>query len=154
MKARNLILTAALCFAGAALSFADNPNMGTWKLNEAKSKIPAGAPKNTTVVYEAAGDSVKVTTDGTDRDGKPSHTEWTGKFDGKDYPLTGDSNADSRSYKQVNDHTLDLTNKMGGKAVTTGRVVVSKDGKMRTLHLTGTDSAGKKISSTAVYDKE
>lgn len=154
MKARNLMLTAALCFAGAALSFADNPNMGTWKLNEAKSKIPAGAPKNTTVVYEAAGDSVKVTTDGTDRDGKPSHTEWTGKFDGKDYPLTGDSNADSRSYKQVNDHTLDLTNKMGGKAVTTGRVVVSKDGKMRTLHLTGTDSAGKKISSTAVYDKE
>jgi hypothetical protein len=154
MKARNLMLTAALCFAGAALSFADNPNMGTWKLNEAKSKIPAGAPKNTTVVYEAAGDSLKVTTDGTDRDGKPSHTEWTGKFDGKDYPLTGDSNADSRSYKQVNDHTLDLTNKMGGKAVTTGRVVVSKDGKMRTLHLTGTDSAGKKISSTAVYDKE
>jgi hypothetical protein len=154
MKARNLMLTAALCFAGAALSFADNPNMGTWKLNEAKSKIPAGAPKNTTVVYEAAGDSVKVTTDGTDRDGKPSHTEWTGKFDGKDYPLTGDSNADSRSYKQVNDHTLDLTNKMGGKVVTTGRVVVSKDGKMRTLHLTGTDSAGKKISSTAVYDKE
>jgi len=154
MKARNLILTAALCFTGAALCFAANPNMGTWKLNEAKSKIPAGAPKNTTVVYEAAGDSVKVTTDGTDRDGKPSHTEWTGKFDGKDYPLTGDSNADSRSYKQVNDHTLDLTNKMGGKAVTTGRVVVSKDGKMRTLHLTGTDSAGKKISSTAVYDKE
>jgi len=154
MKARNLILTAALCFAGATLSFADNPNMGTWKLNEAKSKIPAGAPKNTTVVYEAAGDSVKVTTDGTDRDGKPLHTEWTGKFDGKDYPLTGDSNANARSYKQVNDHTLDLTNKMGGKVVATGRVVVSKDGKMRTLHLTGTDSAGKKISSTAVYDKE
>jgi hypothetical protein len=154
MKVRNLILTAALCFAGAALSFADNPNMGTWKLNEAKSKIPAGAPKNTTVVYEAAGDSVKVTTDGTDRDGKPSHTEWTGKFDGKDYPLTGDSIADSRSYKQVNDRTLDLTNKMGGKVVTTGRVVVSKDGKNRTLHLTGTNSAGKKVSSTAVYDKE
>jgi hypothetical protein len=154
MKVRNLILTAALCFAGAALSFADNPNMGTWKLNEAKSKIPAGAPKNTTVVYAAAGDSVKVTTDGTDRDGKPSHTEWTGKFDGKDYPLTGDSTADSRSYKQVNDHTLDLTNKMGGKVVTSGRVVVAKDGKTRTLHLSGKDSAGKKVSSTAVYDNE
>ena len=154
MKARNLILTAALCFAGAALSFADNPNMGTWKLNEAKSKIPAGAPKNTTVVYEAAGDSVKVTTDGTDREGKPSHTEWTGKFDGKDYPLTGDPTADSRSYKQVNERTLDLANKMGGKVVTTGRIEVSKDGKSRTIHLKGTDSAGKKISSTAVYDKE
>src|SRR5579862_8848486 len=125
MKARNLILTLALCFVGIAASFADNPNMGTWKLNEAKSKIPAGAVKNTTVVYEAQGDSVKVTTDGTDREGKPSHTEWTGKFDGKDYPLTGDSSADSRSYKQVNDHTLDLVNKKGGKVIATGRVVVS-----------------------------
>jgi len=42
--------------------------MGTWKLNEAKSKIGAGSPKNSTVVYEAAGDSVKVTVDGTDGD--------------------------------------------------------------------------------------
>jgi hypothetical protein len=154
MKARNVILTVALCFAGAALSFAQNPQMGTWKLNESKSKIPAGAPKNTTVVYEAAGDNVKVSTDGTDREGKPAHTEWTGKFDGKDYPLTGDSAADSRSYKMINDHTLELTNKMGGKVVTSGRVVVSADGKSRTVHLTGTDSAGKKFTSSAVYDKE
>jgi hypothetical protein len=57
MKARTLLLSLALCFIGAAVSFADNPNMGTWKLNEAKSKIPAGSVKNTTVVYEAAGDS-------------------------------------------------------------------------------------------------
>jgi len=154
MKARNLILTVALCFTGAALCFADNPNMGTWKLNEAKSKIPAGAPKNTTVVYEAAGDSVKVTTDGTGRDGKPSHTEWTGKFDGKDYPLTGDPTADSRSYKQINERTLEIANKMGGKVTTSGRIVVSEDGKTRTLHLTGTDSAGKKITSHTVYDKQ
>ena len=45
------------------------------------------APQNNTVVYEAAGDSVKVTIYGTDRDGKPTHNEWTAKFDGKDYPL-------------------------------------------------------------------
>jgi hypothetical protein len=154
MKARTLFLTLALCFVGAAVSFAANPNMGTWKLDEAKSKIPAGFVKNTTVVYEAQGDSVKVTTDGTGRDGKPSHTEWTGKFDGKDYPLTGDPTADARSYKQINDHTLELANKKDGKVTTTGRVVVSADGKTRTLHMTGTDSSGKKVSSTAVYDKQ
>jgi hypothetical protein len=154
MKARNLLFTVALCFAGAALSFAQSPNMGTWKLNEAKSKIPAGAPKNTTVVYEAAGDNVKVSTDGTDREGKPARTEWTGKFDGKDYPLTGDSAADSRSYKMINDRTLELTNKKADKVVATGRIVVSPDGKTRTLHLTSTDPAGKKISGTAVYDKQ
>ena len=60
MKARNLILTLALCFAGVATCFAQNPHIGTWKLNEAKSKIQAG-PKNTTVVYEAQGDNLKAT---------------------------------------------------------------------------------------------
>jgi hypothetical protein len=128
--------------------------MGTWKLNEAKSKMPAGFPKNTTGVYEAQGDNVKVTTDGTDRDGKPVHTEWTGKFDGKDYPLTGDPTADSRSYRQINDHTLALANKKDGKVTTSGRITVSADGKTRTLRLTGTDSSGNKVSGTSVYDKQ
>lgn len=154
MKVRNLILTVAMCFVGAAFCFADNPNMGTWKLNEAKSKIPAGFMKNTTVTYEAAGDNVKVTTDGTDRDGKPMHTEWTGKFDGKSYPLTGDPTADSRSYKKVNDHITAISNIKDGKAVTSGRIVISADGKSRTLHITGTDASGKKVSSSAVYDKQ
>jgi hypothetical protein len=154
MKARTLLLTLALCFIGAAVSFADNPNMSMWKLNEAKSKIPAGFVKNTTVVYEAAGDSVKVTTDGTDKNGNPSHTEWTGKFDGKDYPLTGDPAADSRSYKTIDDHTMMLANKKDGKVVVSGRIVISADGKSRTLRATGTDAAGKKVTSSAVYDKQ
>src|ERR1700674_1762722 len=89
MKTRTILLTLLLCFVGATVCFAADVFIGTWKLNEAKSKMPAGSPKNTTVVYEAAGDNVKVTTDGTDGDGKPSHSEWTGKFDGKDYPVTG-----------------------------------------------------------------
>jgi hypothetical protein len=154
MKVRTLLLTLALCFVGVAVSFADNPNMGTWKLNEAKSKIPPGFLKNTTVVYEAAGDSVKVTTDGTDKNGKPNHTEWTGKFDGKDYPLTGDPTADSRSYKTINDHTTALANKKDGKVVASGRIVISADGKSRTLRVSGTDAAGKKVTSSAVYDKQ
>src|SRR6266851_1473256 len=154
MKARTSILTLALCFVGAAVCFADEPQMGTWKLNEAKSKIAAGSPKLTTVVYEAAGDSVKVTVDGTDGDGKPTHNEWTGKFDGKDYPVTGDANTDTRSYTKVNDQTLSFTNKKGDKVTISGRAVVSADGKTRTVTLTGTDSKGKKYTSTAVYDKQ
>lgn len=153
MKTRPIILTLALCFVAVAVSFA-NPNMGTWKLNEAKSKFPPGAPKNTTVVYEAAGDSVKVTVDGIDGDGKPTHNEWTGKFDGKGYPITGDPGSDTRSYKIVNDHTMELTNKKGGKVTVSGRIVVSADGKTRTVTVSGTDAKGKKVTSTAVYDKQ
>ena len=154
MKTRSVVLTIALCVVGVAASFAENPNMGTWKLNEAKSKLAAGMMKNTTVVYTAEGDSTKVTTDGVDGAGKPMQTEWTGKFDGKDYPLTGDPTADSRSYHQVNDLVITLANKKGGKAVTTGNIVVSADGKTRTLSVSATDATGKKVSSTAVYDKQ
>ncbi len=154
MKTRTILLTLLLCFVGATVCFAADVFTGTWKLNEAKSKIAAGSLKNTTVVYEAAGDSVKVTTDGTDGDGKPSHSEWVGKFDGKDYPVTGDPSTDTRSYKTVNDHTLAFTNKKGDKVTISGRGVVSADGKTRTVTITGTDSKGEKYTSTAVYDKQ
>src|SRR5436309_16053752 len=148
MKAKAILLGLILCFVGVALGFSADPFMGTWKLNESKSKLSAGAPKNNTVIYEAAGDSIKITVDGTDADGKPTHSEWTGKFDGKDYPVTGDPTADMRSYKQINDHTLSLTNKKDGKETLTGRVVISKDGKSRTVKISGKDASGKKVSGT------
>jgi hypothetical protein len=154
MNARAIVLTLVLCFVGVAVCLADDANMGTWKLNEAKSKLGPGAPKNNTVVYEAAGDSVKVTVDGTDSDGKPTHTEWTGKFDGKDYPVTGDPNSDARSYKKIDDRTLGMTVKKGENITTTGRIVVSADGKSRTVTTSGTDAMGKKVNSSAVYDKQ
>jgi hypothetical protein len=154
MKTRTIALTLGLCLVAAAVAFASNPYIGTWKLNEAKSKIPASAPKNITVVYEAAGDSIKVTVDGIDGAGKPTHNEWTGKFDGKDYPLTGDPTADTRTYKKINDNTAELTNKKDGKVVLSGRIVVSADGKTRTVTASGTDANGKKIKSTTVYDKQ
>ena len=154
MKTRTIILTLLVCFIGAAVCFADDPQVGTWKLNEAKSKFGAGSPKNTTVVYEAAGDSIKVTVDGTDAEGKPLHNEWTGKYDGKEYPVTGDPNTDTRSYKKVNDHTLEFANKKGNKVTISGRGVVSADGKTRTVTITGTDSTGKKYTSAMVYEKQ
>jgi hypothetical protein len=147
-------VTLAVCFVGAAAALAVDANVGTWKLNSAKSKFTPGTPKNDTVIIEVAGDNMKVTVDGTDGDGKPAHNTWTGKFDGKDYPVTGDPASDMRSYTKVNDRTLTLTLKKDGKVTTTGRIVMSADGKSRTVTTTGTDPQGKKVSGTAVYDKQ
>jgi hypothetical protein len=61
MKTKTIVLTLALCFVVAAACFAADAFTGTWKVNEAKSKFGPGATKNHTVVYEAAGDNVKVT---------------------------------------------------------------------------------------------
>jgi hypothetical protein len=143
-----LFATASVCFAAKSL------HLGTWKLNEAKSKIAAGTPKNTSVSYVEAGDSIKVTVDGVDATGKPTHNEWTGKFDGKDYPVTGDTESDMRSYRQVNAHTLALTLKKGGKVTQSGTITVSADGKSRTVTITSTDASGKKVTSTSVSDKQ
>lgn len=153
MKTKSMVLTLALCVLAAAVGYA-SPQMGTWKLNEAKSKLATGAPKNHTVVYAAAGDSIKITVDGTDAQGKASHNEWTGKFDGKDYPITGDPTADMRSYKQVDERTLELTNKKDGKVIVTGKVAVSADGKTRTVTTSSTNAKGEKVESVAVYDKQ
>jgi len=154
MRVRTAALSLAVCLAAAGVSRADDPNMGTWKLNEAKSTFAPGATKNTAVTYSAAGDSVKVVVEGVDKDGKPTHNEWTGKFDGKDYAVAGEPAYDSRAYKKVDARTMDMTIKKGGKVFSTGKIVVSADGKSRTVTTTAVDPASKAMTITAVYDKQ
>ena len=154
MKLRTTLTSLAVFIAAGALCLAADMHMGTWKLNEAKSKFAPGAARNSTVVYEAAGDNVKVTVDGVDGEGKPAHNEWTGKFDGKDYAVTGDPASDMRSYKKVNDRTMELTVKKGGKVTVTGRIIVAADGKSRTVRTSGTNAKGQKTTNIAHYDKQ
>ena len=154
MKVRTILAALLACLMTVSWCFAQEAFTGIWKLNEAKSKLAANAPKNSTVVYQTAGDNVTVTIDGTDRDGKPTHNEWTGKFDGKDYPVTGDPGEDTRSITKIDNHTLGFNVKKGGNAVTSGRIVVSPDGKSRTVTTGGTDAQGKKFKSIAVYEKQ
>jgi hypothetical protein len=154
MKGIVILFTLAALFVGATVCLADNPQMGTWKLNEAKSKFSPGAAKNHTVVYEASGDSIKVTVDGVDGSGAATHNEWTGKFNGRFYAVTGDATSDMRSYRKINNHTLALTGKKGGKVTLTGRIVVSANGKIRTVTTTGKNSKGKWVTNRAVYDKQ
>src|SRR5258707_12324252 len=154
MKTKAWFFTLAVLLAAATVCLAaDDAQMGTWKLNEAKSKIGAGAIKNTTVVYEASGDSVKVTVDGVGSDGKPSHNEWTGKFDGKDSPGTGDPTTDTRAYTKVDDHTLAMINKKDSKATITGRITVSADGKTRTGTPSGTKAKSEKGKTTQFHQR-
>src|ERR1700731_1454930 len=98
MRTKTIGLTLALSVAAAAMCFANNPTLGTGKLNESKSTFGDGAGKSTLVVWEKVPGQNKCTVDGTDADGKKTHSEWTGKLDGKDYPVTGDAQADTRSF--------------------------------------------------------
>ncbi len=152
MKTKTIGLTLLFSLAAGAMCFA-NPTMGTWKLNEGKSKFGAGAAKGETVVWATVGDQEKVTVDGTDADGKKMHSEWTGKLDGKDYPITGDPTSDTRAFKTSGERTIEITSKKDGKVIGTGTIVVAPDGKSRTVTTTMTNAKGEKVTTTAVYDK-
>ena len=146
-------MAVVLSFAMTVASLAANPHIGTWKLNESKSKIPAGLGKNNTVIYVEQKDKIKITVDGVDKNGKPTHSVWVGKFDGKAYPLKGNLAYNSVAYKVVNDRTNDITTMKDGKVMWSGRIAVAADGKSRTVTISGTDANGKKFSGKAVYDK-
>jgi hypothetical protein len=153
IKTRIAVVALALSFLGAAGCFAANPHIGTWKLNEAKSQFAPGMGKNLTVVYGEMTDKMKVTVDGVDKDGKPTHGVWEGMADGKAYKTKGNLAWDAAAYKVVNDHTYEITTMKGGKVFSNSKSTVSADGKTRTVATEGMNADGKKFKSKAVYDK-
>ena len=176
MKTKTIALSLGLILAAGAL-YADDPFEGTWKLNESKSKLTPRTDKDTKIVYNSQvnADKVTVRTDGVEGDGKPIHSEWKGKFDGKDYEITGDPDANTRSYKKINDRTLYMIAKKGSEVIAQGLIVVSADGKSQDVSLVspeavmsvykekGKEKATQKVTdkgndkgfrNKAVYDKE
>jgi len=154
MKTRIAVMALALSLMAAGACFAANPHLGTWKLNEAKSKLAPGMGKSKMVTYTEQKDKIKVTVEGVDKDGKATHGVWVGKFDGKAYPAKGNMSWNSAAYKEINDRTNEITTMKDGKTVWSGKIAVAADGKSRTVTINGTDEQGKKFKSTAVYDKE
>jgi len=151
---RTMLVTAALSFTAATATYAANPHLGTWKLNDSKSKPAPGMGKSDTVTYtEAKGGMIKLAVDGVDKDGKQTHWTWQGKFDGKQYRVEGTPMMDTIAYKMVNDHTNSLTGMKDGKVAVTGTITVAKDGKSRVVTITRTDENGKKTTDKSYYDK-
>ena len=156
MQRRMLVLgTMVLSFAVSPALAADVFS-GNWKINLAKSKYePANlAPKSGTSKIEAIEGRLKFTNDGVNAAGAATHNEWSGTFDGKDNPVTGDPTRDTAALKRIDDYTHEITNKKAGKVVSTSRFAYSRDGKTRTLTTQGTNAQGIKFNNTVVYDKQ
>ncbi len=152
-KSQIVIAAVAFSFIAATACFAANAHVGTWKLNEAKSKVSTGMGKNSTVTYTEEGDKIKVAVDGTDKDGKAFRSVWIGKFDGKAYSVKNNPSYNAVGYRVINDHTNAIQALKDGKLVWSGTITVSKDGKSRIVSIHGTDPNGKKFGGKAVYDK-
>jgi len=138
-----------------ALFAADNPFVGTWKVNASKSKLEdSGLGTTGTVRIEAEGNGMKATVETTDAQGQPVNFTYSATFDGKPSSVSGSPNMDTIMLRRVNDHTINATGKKGGKVMFTDRRTVSEDGKTMTLSRTGTNPQGKKFHATMVFDKQ
>jgi hypothetical protein len=150
------VLIAAV-FAHSAVA-QDNPMLGTWKLNLAKSKFEGGpAPKSLTRTITADGSGAKYSFEGVSADGKPFAYSFSTNYDGKDSPVTGTGmpfGADSITLKRISPSKTEGILKKGGKEV--GKVVtdVSKDGKIATVKAKGKGPDGKEAMTDSIYDKQ
>ncbi len=138
MKSLGLIFLAlTIPVALMAQTEQNNPFVGTWKMNVAKSKFDPGPPmKSETVTIESDG---KVTVEGVGGDGQAETWSYTARRNGKrstDYRNTGFDRFEKISGNAV-EHTWKL-----GKANYKGKGTLSKNGKVMTYTMDGTDEQG------------
>jgi hypothetical protein len=153
-----LVASLGLLFSFGSLAEEKAPFAGTWKLDLAKSKYdPGPAPRSATDVNTDVNGAMKSVQESVDAEGKASKVEWTAKFDGKDYPVTGGAAGTTISLTRpdsADPRTVDWVWKVPGKPVVSGRTVYSKDGKSRTITDKSTDAAGKTTARTRVYQRQ
>jgi hypothetical protein len=152
-----VVVAVLAAVASGTMQAQENPLVGTWKLNTAKSKSsPTPVAKSLTRTITAQGDGAKYVFEGVAADGSPIAYSFAVTFDGKDAPITGSGpgGADTISIKRINPNEYEATLKKGGKVVATSKAEVSKDGKVSTVTSKGTGSDGKPMSMTSVYDKQ
>ena len=149
-----LAVSVVALLSGSAVLAADTW-IGSWKLDVAKSKFsPGPAPKSMTLKFAATADGIQFTSDGVDAEGKPTHSEFASKFDGKEVPYKGNPNADMHAPKRIDDNSFENTWKKDGKVTIKIHGVVSKDGKTMTVHQTGKDAKGQAVNNTVVFTRQ
>jgi hypothetical protein len=158
MRTRSLIISAtlisALVLALAVIAVAaDDPFVGTWKMNPAKTKFSNPAFKSYSITFSAQESVYKGFEDIVDADGKAFQRSWTGKCDGKEFPMTA-PDVDTQSCTQLNANTVDYVCKKNGKVVWSGRTVISKNGKTQINKGGGKDEKGKAFTYTIVMEKQ
>jgi hypothetical protein len=147
---------ATTVLGGTTLAQSGDPNVGTWKLNVAKSNFSPGTElKSGTLKIEPAGAGVKLVADLAYADGTARHYDYTANYDGKDTPVTGNNiNGEVIALTQVDANTTRTVYKKGGKVTVTQTTVVSSDGKTRTTTSKGTNTLGRAVDNVTVTERQ
>jgi hypothetical protein len=155
--ARTALLAVTIAVAQPLLAtdaHAKDPLVGTWRLNHEQSSFdPGPGPKGQMRIYEHDGDTEKLTARGVGPDGKPTLVQYTARYDGKDYPITGSAGGDHISLRRIDELTTESTEKRDGKITIVATRTVSRDGKTLTVIHKGTAPSGQTLNHRMVFDK-
>jgi hypothetical protein len=156
MRIRFMLALLAVLAASAGAAAADDPMLGSWKLNVAKSKFGSGPgiKEETNQVEPFGGNGIKLTAQITRADGTKVTESYAGTFDGKEFSVGGDPNVDTAYLKRIDAHTMERINKKAGKPTTTMKYVVSQDGKTKTVTISGTTAKGEAVNTVLVFEKQ
>lgn len=155
---KNFLLSVVMLLACTVGQAQQNPFLGTWKMNLAKSTFapgPGPATPMTTVVEDIAG-GMRMTVLGRNASGGEDRTIRPAILDGKDHPITG-TNArvyDTLAVTQIDARTWKEVYKKGGEVVRMGRRAVSADGKAMIFVGVGISPGGRFEHSIIHYDKQ
>ena len=148
-----LVVVAAVAVLSAQ---GENLQVGTWKMNIAKSKFSTGTGfKSATSRIEPVPGGVRHSVDSVYADGTTRKYGYTTTYDGKDVPVTGNSPyGDTTALTRKDERTTRTVYKSKGTVTVIQVSVVSADGKTRTVTSKGTNPAGQTVDNLSVYDRQ
>jgi hypothetical protein len=148
------IVVVMAVMASSILLAQNNPFVGTWKLNLAKSKDTGAFPKEETLTVQLVGEQRRVTINGTATNGLPISFKYEVPEKGGAGKVLAGGPYDAVSGKRIDDNTREVSYMKGGKEVLQLRTAVSKDGNTMRLTVEGKDAQGKPFSGIAVFEKQ
>ena len=142
-----------MLLAGAAALAGEDLQMGVWKLNTEKSHFTGVGPRSVVEHFKLDGDKVSYRREMINETGQAVIISYVARFDGREYPMYGNSNADSVILRRIDDHTIGLTYKKGGRIASQHTRTVSNDGRVATLNARRRDSRGTMLNHAVVLDR-
>jgi hypothetical protein len=131
----------------------DDPVIGRWVLDRARSEFSGDAPEKRITTFELLPDGrIRHTTETVIANGSTDRVEYTAKYDEKDIPISN-SFLSTVSVKRVDARTTEGKGKIRGEVVETSTRTVSADGRTLAIATKGNNN-GDEYSSNQVFTRD
>jgi hypothetical protein len=148
-------LLVALFTAACLCAQEQAPWIGTWQqVPPPKKWFDPWPYQKVTLRIEPSGDGLRVVYDMVRRRGGIQHLEWSGRIDGRDYPVQGVGYVLTNAYRQLSDRSYEIIVKVDDRAAAVATAVVSSDGRTLDVETKERDAKGRTVTTTAKYQRQ